>query len=61
MASPKVDFPPVIALPANHAGIEMIIHTMTKPIMVISKSVKVRLLRLGRTRLLKTCTADSAC
>ena len=60
MASPKVDFPPVIALPANHAGIEMTIHRITKPMMVTSRSVKVRLLRLGRTGLLKTSTVDFA-
>ena len=38
MASPKVDFPPVIALPANHAGIETTIHTMTRPMMVTGSS-----------------------
>jgi hypothetical protein len=41
MASPKVAFPPVTALPANHTGIETIIHRKIKPTMVTSKLVRV--------------------
>jgi hypothetical protein len=61
IASPKVDLPLVIALPANHAGIEMTIHKMTKPMMVTSRSVKVRIPMLGRNGLLKTSAFDSRC